>query len=108
MIGPKSLLANILRQSAKISLPRLIDRLKWYILLNEVHGGAAMELPLAMNTHTISVLDSKTLLTMFGPRDSHLRKIRQELGVTITAREDRILIEGEERPSPKRPRFWSN
>jgi phosphate starvation-inducible protein PhoH and related proteins len=51
-----------------------------------------------MNTHTISVLDSKTLLTMFGPRDTHLRKIRQELGVTITAREDRILIEGEERP----------
>ncbi|MDX1963070.1 MAG: PhoH family protein [Pirellulales bacterium] len=48
-----------------------------------------------MNTQSISVLDSKILLTLFGPRDQYLRNIRKALGVTITAREDRIHIEGE-------------
>ena len=45
---------------------------------------------------TISVVDSKTLLSLFGPRDQYLRKVRTSLGVEIYARDDRIHIEGEE------------
>jgi phosphate starvation-inducible PhoH-like protein len=47
-----------------------------------------------MNAQNISVVDSKTLLTLFGPRDQYLRRIRSTLGVAISARDDRILIEG--------------
>ncbi len=47
-----------------------------------------------MNAQNISVVDSKTLLTLFGPRDQYLRRIRSALGVAISARDDRILIEG--------------
>ncbi len=57
-----------------------------------------------MNTQSISVLDAKTLLTIFGPRDTHLRKIRSALGVMITARDDRIIVEGMKRPSLKQSR----
>jgi phosphate starvation-inducible PhoH-like protein len=49
-----------------------------------------------MNAQNISVVDSKTLLTLFGPRDQYLRKIRSALGVTISARGDRVQIEGNE------------
>jgi phosphate starvation-inducible PhoH-like protein len=49
-----------------------------------------------MNAQNISVVDSKTLLTLFGPRDQYLRKIRSALGVTISARGDRLQIEGDE------------
>jgi phosphate starvation-inducible protein PhoH and related proteins len=49
-----------------------------------------------MTQNTISVLDSKTLLSLFGPRDQHLRKIRTALGVQISARDGRIRIEGDE------------
>jgi phosphate starvation-inducible PhoH-like protein len=45
---------------------------------------------------TISVVDSKTLLTIFGPRDQYLRKIRSALGVDISVRDDHIHIEGDE------------
>jgi phosphate starvation-inducible PhoH-like protein len=45
---------------------------------------------------TISVLDSKTLLSIFGPRDQYLRKIRSALGVEISAHEDQIHVEGDE------------
>jgi phosphate starvation-inducible PhoH-like protein len=45
---------------------------------------------------TIAVVDSKRLLTIFGPRDQHLRRIRSTLGVGVSAREDSIQIEGEE------------
>ena len=45
---------------------------------------------------TISVVNSKELLAMFGPRDQNLRKIREALGVRISAREGVIHIEGEE------------
>ncbi len=50
-----------------------------------------------MNENNISVVDSKTLLALFGPRDQYLRKIRSALGVVISARDGRIHIEGEER-----------
>jgi len=49
-----------------------------------------------MSEATISVVDPKTLLTLFGTRDQHLRKIREALGVTIAGRNDRIHIEGED------------
>jgi phosphate starvation-inducible PhoH-like protein len=49
-----------------------------------------------MNAQNISVVDSKTLLTLFGPRDQYLRRIRSALGVTISARGDRVQIEGDE------------
>jgi phosphate starvation-inducible protein PhoH and related proteins len=45
---------------------------------------------------TISVVSSKALLTLFGACDQHLRRIRNALGVSITARDDRIDIVGPE------------
>jgi phosphate starvation-inducible PhoH-like protein len=49
-----------------------------------------------MSQSTISVVDSRTLLSLFGPRDQYLRKIRAALGVDVSARDGRIRIEGEE------------
>jgi phosphate starvation-inducible PhoH-like protein len=54
-----------------------------------------------MTQNTISVLDSRTLLSLFGPRDQHLRRIRTMLGVDVSARDGRIRIEGEERAVQK-------
>ena len=45
---------------------------------------------------TISVVSSKAILTLFGACDQHLRRIRNALGVSITARDDRIHIAGPE------------
>ena len=45
---------------------------------------------------TISVVSSKALLTLFGTCDQHLRRVRNALGVSITARDDRIHIIGPE------------
>jgi len=49
-----------------------------------------------MPRSTIAVVDTKRLSTIFGPRDSHLRRIREALGVGIAARGDAIHIDGEE------------
>jgi phosphate starvation-inducible PhoH-like protein len=49
-----------------------------------------------MSRTTIAVVDSKRLLTIFGPRDQHLRRIREALGVGVSARDDSIQIEGDE------------
>jgi phosphate starvation-inducible protein PhoH and related proteins len=49
-----------------------------------------------MTQSTISVVDSKTLLSIFGPRDQYLRKIRSTLGVDVSARDGRLRIEGTE------------
>jgi phosphate starvation-inducible PhoH-like protein len=43
----------------------------------------------------ISVVNSKALLTLFGARDQHLRKIRDALGVSITVYNGQIQIEGD-------------
>ena len=56
----------------------------------------ARAVPALMTETTISVLDSKTLLSIFGPRDQFLRKIRSALGVDISARDERIHVEGDE------------
>ena len=53
--------------------------------------------PLApMPRTTIAEVDSKRLVTVFGPRDQHLRRIRAALGVGVSARDDSIHIEGDE------------
>ena len=49
-----------------------------------------------MSRTTIAVVDSKRILAIFGPRDQHLRRIRAALGVSVSARDDSIRIEGEE------------
>ncbi len=46
----------------------------------------------------ISVLNPEGLLTLFGSRDRHLRRICEALGVSISTRDGRILIEGDEGP----------
>ena len=45
---------------------------------------------------TLSVVSSKALLTLFGACDQHLRRIRNALGVSVIARDDRIDITGPE------------
>jgi phosphate starvation-inducible PhoH-like protein len=49
-----------------------------------------------MPRSTIAVVDTKRLGAIFGPRDRHLRRIREALGVGVAARDDSIHIEGEE------------
>ncbi len=50
-----------------------------------------------MAESSISVSSPESLLAVFGARDQHLRKIRDALGVRISARNGRIHIEGEEK-----------
>jgi phosphate starvation-inducible PhoH-like protein len=45
---------------------------------------------------TVSVSDSQTLLSLFGTRDQHLRKIAAALPVAISARDGEIHVEGEQ------------
>ena len=47
-----------------------------------------------MSEATISVVDPKAVLPLFGTRDQHIRRIRDVLGATISARADQIHIEG--------------
>jgi phosphate starvation-inducible PhoH-like protein len=46
---------------------------------------------------TVPVSDSRTLVSLFGTRDQHLRKIAAALPVVISAREGQIHIEGEQK-----------
>lgn len=48
-----------------------------------------------MVENTISVVDSHALLSLFGPRDQHLRKIREALAVEISAHDHQVRIAGE-------------
>lgn len=50
---------------------------------------------------TIQFLDHSSVLQLFGSRDQHLRRIRDSLNVSITHRDDRISISGEERAVAK-------
>ena len=47
-----------------------------------------------MSETTISVFDTKSLLTLFGARDQHVRKLREALGVSISTRDGQVYIEG--------------
>ena len=49
-----------------------------------------------MSEATIPLADSSALLTLFGTRDQHLRKIRESLGVSVSGRHDLIHIEGQD------------
>jgi phosphate starvation-inducible protein PhoH and related proteins len=49
-----------------------------------------------MSEATIPLVDAKSLLTLFGTRDQHLRRIRDSLGVSVSSRNDRIHIEGQD------------
>ena len=51
-----------------------------------------------MSEASISVDDPAALLELFGPRDQHLRRIREALDVRISARNGRIIVEGSEQP----------
>jgi phosphate starvation-inducible PhoH-like protein len=50
-----------------------------------------------MSEQTVSVADAASLLSLFGARDQHLRKIRDALAVSISARDHEIHITGEEK-----------
>jgi phosphate starvation-inducible protein PhoH and related proteins len=45
---------------------------------------------------SISVVSSQALLTLFGARDQHLRRIRDAMGVSVSARDGRIHVQGDE------------
>ena len=49
-----------------------------------------------MSETDISVVSSKELVTLFGACDQHVRRIRDALGVSISARDDRIHVQGDE------------
>ena len=49
-----------------------------------------------MSEASIPVADPKVVLALFGPRDQHLRKIRQMLGVSIANRDNEIVISGDD------------
>ena len=48
-----------------------------------------------MTESSISVVGSRALLDLFGTCDRHVRRLRSELGVQISASDDKIRIEGE-------------
>ena len=49
-----------------------------------------------MTEATLSITNPDEILTLFGPRDQHLRKLRQLFDVTITQRDGRVRISGED------------
>lgn len=49
-----------------------------------------------MTEATISLADPQRILSLFGPRDQHLRAIRETLGVSIHHRDGEIRVAGEE------------
>jgi phosphate starvation-inducible PhoH-like protein len=51
-----------------------------------------------MSEASIHVDDPQALLSLFGPRDQHLRRIREALDVRISARNGLVVIEGSEQP----------
>jgi len=66
-------------------------------LTNLIGPGAAMVRgAIRMSETDISVVSSKELVTLFGTCDQHVRKIREALSVSISARDGRIHIQGEE------------
>ena len=48
-----------------------------------------------MTEATLSINSPEEILTLFGPRDQHLRKLRRLFDVSITQRDGRIRISGE-------------
>jgi phosphate starvation-inducible PhoH-like protein len=50
-----------------------------------------------MSESDISVVSSQELLTLFGACDQHVRRIREALSVSISARDGQIHVQGDER-----------
>ena len=48
-----------------------------------------------MTEATLSISNPDEILTLFGPRDQHLRKLRRLFAVSITQRDGRIRVSGE-------------
>ncbi len=48
-----------------------------------------------MTEATLSITNPDEILKLFGPRDSHLRKLRKMFDVTITQRDGRVRISGD-------------
>ena len=69
-----------------------------YIDASPVSRGERSDVPplCLMSEATIPLVDSQSLLALFGTRDQHLRKIRDSLGVTVSSRDEGILIEGQD------------
>ncbi|GAB5513367.1 PhoH family protein [Rhodopirellula baltica] len=55
-----------------------------------------MSVQSAMNEATLSTAGPNEVLTLFGPRDQHVRKLRRLFGVDITHRAGKIRVAGEE------------
>ncbi|QGJ70735.1 Phosphate starvation-inducible protein PhoH [Planctomycetales bacterium 10988] len=49
-----------------------------------------------MGEATVSTINSRSLLTLFGARDEHLKQIRDQLGVQVRTGRDTIYIEGDQ------------
>ncbi|MGE0608748.1 MAG: PhoH family protein [Pirellulales bacterium] len=49
-----------------------------------------------MSEAIVSLVDSKSLVALFGAKDQHLRSIREALRVSISARDGKLLIQGDE------------
>jgi phosphate starvation-inducible PhoH-like protein len=49
-----------------------------------------------MSESTISLVEPQLVLPLFGPRDQHVRKIREALNVDITHRDGEIRVSGDE------------
>jgi phosphate starvation-inducible PhoH-like protein len=52
--------------------------------------------PIFMFEATVPLTESRQVLSLFGTRDQHLRKICEELGVSITHRNGEVRVSGEE------------
>ena len=49
-----------------------------------------------MSEAIVSLVDSKSLVALFGARDQHLRSIREALGVSISAGDGQLRVQGDE------------
>src|SRR5271163_1709957 len=58
----------------------------------EVVSGA-----IGMSESDISVVSSKELVTLFGTCDQHVRRIREALSVSISARDGLIHVQGDDK-----------
>src|SRR6185436_7207218 len=59
-------------------------------------GGSLIAAGIGMTEATIVLDDPQRVLSLFGPRDQHLRAIRETLGVTVLHRDGEIRLAGEE------------
>ena len=59
-------------------------------------GGSLIAAGSGMTEATIVLDDPQRVLSLFGPRDQHLRAIRETLGVTVLHRDGEIRLAGED------------